>query len=251
MSNTTDKRSVSTDALETLGKIHTRQEYRDAIHLAVEPVEAGENLFPGTHVYIKDGKAFNVGFSQTDALRAVGIVDPFISVKVEQGQRFWLVIYPRMITSLRHVWSHPAFEETESQPIEPLKFVHIPLLDDEQLRDVKELQSETLEEGRQRTQEIKAALHATDKKEKAKASAYEWIEQYASRLGDDISAEELISYGKDYLDCEMNGGWPDYLVKGGTLEGESTCDVFWQKLAIYLDMEIADDFSGNFFSCSC
>lgn len=41
-SNTGDKRSVSTDALETLGTIIDDRAGRDAIHLAVEPVHAGE-----------------------------------------------------------------------------------------------------------------------------------------------------------------------------------------------------------------
>lgn len=33
-----DKRTVATDALETLGMIHLKPEARDAIHLAVDPV---------------------------------------------------------------------------------------------------------------------------------------------------------------------------------------------------------------------
>ena len=53
-----DKRSVSTDALETLGMIHFRQEYRDAIHLAVEPVKAGEKLKRGEHIKLVNGCAY-------------------------------------------------------------------------------------------------------------------------------------------------------------------------------------------------
>lgn len=41
-----DKRSVATDALETLGTIIDDKQKRDAIHLAVEPVVAGER---GSH----------------------------------------------------------------------------------------------------------------------------------------------------------------------------------------------------------
>lgn len=101
-----DNRTVTTDALETLGMVHFKPEFRDAIHLAVEPVEAGEPLRPGEHIYLRDGKAFADG-----AGKWVGIVDPFLPRNVETGQKFWLVVYPRQISSLRHVWTHPAFPE--------------------------------------------------------------------------------------------------------------------------------------------
>ena len=45
-----DKRSVVTDALETLGNIIDDTCKRDAIHLAVEPCIAGEVLSPGDHI---------------------------------------------------------------------------------------------------------------------------------------------------------------------------------------------------------
>lgn len=101
-----DKRAVHTDALATLGTIIETGE-RDAIHLAVEPIIAAENLYPGQHIGIVDGKA------TTKADKKLGIVDPFISGFVPQGQKFWLIVYPRQITSLRHVWSHPDFEVKE------------------------------------------------------------------------------------------------------------------------------------------
>ena len=52
-----DKRSVSTDALETLGTIIGGGQGRDAIHLAVEPIEAAIDLYPGQDVGLVDGKA--------------------------------------------------------------------------------------------------------------------------------------------------------------------------------------------------
>lgn len=95
-----EKRKVHTDALETLGHIIGETEKRDAIHLAVNPTVAKEKLLPGQDVGV-DGTINN----------PVGIVDPFLKTSVNIGERFWLVIYPRQIHSLRHVWTHPSFPE--------------------------------------------------------------------------------------------------------------------------------------------
>ncbi len=98
-----EKRKVSTDALETLGTIIDSNAGRDAIHLAVEPCIAGEQLWAGQHIGIVKGRATK------DAPKKLGIVDPFLTTHVEEGQNFWLIVYPRQITSLRHVWEHPDF----------------------------------------------------------------------------------------------------------------------------------------------
>lgn len=97
-----DNRSVTTDALHTLGTIISESEKRDAIHLAVEPVIAVGTLPPGEDVGFVEG---GVGICENP----VGIVDPFLKRPVKDGERFWLVVYPRQITSLRHVWEHPDF----------------------------------------------------------------------------------------------------------------------------------------------
>lgn len=97
-------RKLTTDALETLGTIIDEKAGRDAIHLAVEPSIAAHELQPGAHVGFREN---GVGICDNP----VGIVDPFLKSPVKQGQRFWLVVYPRQITSLRHVWTHPAFGE--------------------------------------------------------------------------------------------------------------------------------------------
>jgi hypothetical protein len=102
-----DNRSVATDALATLGTIIGPDEKRDAIHLAVEPVIAKVRLQPGMHVGIYNGVA------SPEAQPFLGIVDPFIERAVQPGERFWLIVYPRQITSLRHVWEHPDFPSTE------------------------------------------------------------------------------------------------------------------------------------------
>jgi hypothetical protein len=110
-----DKRSVSTDALETLGTIIDERAGRDAIHVAVEPCKAGEKLYPGQDIGVEDG----IAYASRAAGNCFGIVDPFLKNPVLPGEHFWMLLYPRTITSLRHVWSHPAFEDKE--PVAPDK----------------------------------------------------------------------------------------------------------------------------------
>ena len=86
-----------------LGTLLTPEAKRDAIHVAVAPVVAGENLRPGEHVGVSpDGVA-------SGSRPFVGIVDPFLSVHVKPGERFYLFLYQNTVTSLRHEWTHPAF----------------------------------------------------------------------------------------------------------------------------------------------
>lgn len=94
---------VNTDALETLGSIIDENAGRDAIHVAVEPAMAAQILRPGQHV------GFVGGLADPNSPDPVGIVDPFLRRPVQAGEHFWLLVYPRQVTSLRHVWEHPKF----------------------------------------------------------------------------------------------------------------------------------------------
>jgi len=103
----TDKRTVHTDALDILGRVITDEDQigRDAIHLAVEPVVAGQTLHAGMEV----GRRADGTFGYSNITKTLGIVDPFIRDIIQIGEKFLLVIYPRQITTLRHVWEHPEF----------------------------------------------------------------------------------------------------------------------------------------------
>lgn len=91
---------------------------RDAIHIAVAPVMAAERLRPGQHVgLVRVGDPERVGPCD----RNIGIVDPFLAEEVEAGQRFWLFLYPGTVTSLRHIWTHPAFATVAATVKEKLK----------------------------------------------------------------------------------------------------------------------------------
>jgi hypothetical protein len=89
---------------------------RDAVHVAIIPLIAGERLYPG--------QLFRLAYSQpTIALRgssnSVGVVDPFLradDVAIEKGVQFWGLLFPGTVTGMRHHWQHPAFD-TPSEPM--------------------------------------------------------------------------------------------------------------------------------------
>lgn len=92
------------DPITSIGRILGGQEMRDAIHVAIAPMEAAVELSPGQHVGI-DGHG---RISATEP--HIGIVDPFLRRPVETGERCWVMLYPNTIRSIRHQWVHPAFE---------------------------------------------------------------------------------------------------------------------------------------------
>lgn len=89
------------DAMETLGTTFEGDAGRDAVHVAVVPAVAKTQLYPGTRVDRDGGRDGPF----------VGIVDPFLPIPVHPGAQFWILLFPRTITSLRHVWSHPEFDD--------------------------------------------------------------------------------------------------------------------------------------------
>lgn len=221
-----DVRSVSTDATHTLGTIIFSDSKRDAIHCAVEPVCvepvcAAHTLRPGEHVGFIRGK--DVGICPNP----VGIVDPFLKTSVQAGQWFWLIVYPRQITSLRHVWEHPAFPPSETTTMDQMESVSA--------FDMKE-----------------PAIRKTPKAEepdyfqliadRAKESEG-WIRNYANALR--VDYDELLERADSYI----NDG--DYWCEGGRFEGEYLDDEFWPHYENVTGKKVPENKRGNFFTCSC
>ena len=77
---------------------------RDAIHVAIAPVVAQTELAPGKHI----------GADGSERKPHVGIVDPYLKTAVQQGDTFYLFLYPGTVTSLRHEWTHPQFKAVSS-----------------------------------------------------------------------------------------------------------------------------------------
>jgi hypothetical protein len=97
-----------------LGRIIEGPQQRDAVHVAVVPVTAGEDLEPGMRVgQFPDCEEFG---ELEEAQNHVGIVDPFLHQGPKKGERFWLFLFPNTVTSLKHFWTHPAFEDEGQTP---------------------------------------------------------------------------------------------------------------------------------------
>ena len=235
-----DKRSVHTDALETLGMIHDREEHRDAIHLGVEPVEAGEHINPSEDIGIgPDGKAYcAVDSNVYSNIKALGIADPFITRSINPGEKFWLVVYPRKITSLRHVWTHNDFDSESTETVNVSDLSSEELMNEIQRRLAENSTVQTVQEP---TQEVAEA--------NKKSKAWAWIHDYADGLGLDV--DELMDYADNWIDAERRGSWGEYLCKGGDLEGERVSDEFWDHYDIVRDESTSSKERGSFFTCSC
>ncbi len=96
-----------------VGKLISDDEQRrDCIHVAICPVIAGEEIYPGDHVgFLNGSRDVVIGENHIDVV-LIGIVDPYLKRPVNRGDRFWLFLYPGTVTSIRHLWTHPAFNKS-------------------------------------------------------------------------------------------------------------------------------------------
>lgn len=96
---------------ELIGTTHNTNHPKDAIHIAVAQVGAGELMKPGDHIGFKNNTSTAYKFE----VNTIGIVDPFLKKEVSKGQLFYMFLYPNSIHSLEHNWMHPAFASSEDK----------------------------------------------------------------------------------------------------------------------------------------
>lgn len=93
---------------------------RDAVHFALYPAVAGMSIWPGDAVvFTPDGAALRYEEKQITTIKPLGIADPFCTRRINEGERFWVFLYPNTITSLRHAWTHPAFPDEPPALVAP------------------------------------------------------------------------------------------------------------------------------------
>ncbi len=96
---------------DVLGRLADPKADRDAVHVAIIPVTCSHaKVHPGEPLKVSFGAVDKAGDGEWD-----GIVDPFLTAPVMPGERFYMVLKPGSITSLRHDWEHPAFKSSEEE----------------------------------------------------------------------------------------------------------------------------------------
>lgn len=86
---------------------------RDAIHVAVVPLIAGEMLYRGCPFKLSFGTTGSA--IECNLENSIGVVSPYLEdYTVVKGKRFWGLLKPGSVTGMRHQWSHPAFEESST-----------------------------------------------------------------------------------------------------------------------------------------
>lgn len=202
-----------------VGKLVEGDAERDAIHIAVAPSLAGEKLYPGQHVGPNtDGRFYSTG------VKSIGIVDPFLTGVVFPEQCFYVFLYPGTITSLRHMWTHPAYQGESGVVVQPL------------LTNAVETLAEALD----------AALSPSIRKKgkpDPKQAARDFMEDFAYTHGMS-SAESALAYGRRYLE---EG---DYM-NVGEMESWYVDDDYWEAYEVLTGEKVDPDRRGSFFSCSC
>lgn len=210
------KHKVATDALETLGMLIPENSGRDAIHLAVEPAVCGPFMMPpGARALIEGGVVVPAFGDRV----ATGIVDPFLKSPVKMGDRFWFVVLPRTITSLRHVWSHPAFPEA------PAEQYHADDKDDHYLP---------------------AFTDADAKNRMSRAALKDALAANEDLHG--VTVDEMIEAAKNFL---KHGEFYYGPANNKFTGGESLPAGFWDHYENITGERVAEDARDDFFTCSC
>lgn len=92
-----------------LGQTPSELAQRDAIHVAVVPCVAAHELRPADRVGLYRNLACTE--AQVSDITIIGVVDPYLTRNIRQGERFWLFLLPNTVTGMRHHWSHPLFPD--------------------------------------------------------------------------------------------------------------------------------------------
>ncbi len=206
-----------------LGHLITTPQNRDAIHVAVAPVEAAETLYPGQHVGLIAGSSTLV--TGTIKVPHLGIIDPYLTTKVMKGDRCWMFLYPQTVTGLRHDWTHPAFSptvtppKTEKVPAAPQPKKPVPV------------------ESKRKPASITPVTDTL-----AAEAAERWLRSFADGVA--IDYDDLMSAAESWLYHSS------YYSEGCRLSGTVVPSEFWDHYQTVTGVKVPHEKQESFFTCS-
>lgn len=105
------------DPIKSIGQLLKGHEQKDAVHMAIVPVIAGEYIAPGSKVALVIDTTDQVENAEcaVRTVKPIGVLDPFLEQGANKGDRCWLFLYPGTVTGMRHEWRHPAFKDTTQE----------------------------------------------------------------------------------------------------------------------------------------
>jgi hypothetical protein len=232
-------------AVETLGTILEHDQGRDAIHVAVVACTSTERLHPGQHVTVTESDGSHVASAAASLHN--GIVDPFLDqAAVWPGNRFWVLLYPRTITSLRHLWTHPDFrDEADVIRSELSELVEA---------KAREMFPQMLSEAQ--------AKEKAEKEAQAALPAYQKIQDFLNGSDVPLTVEDFVNAGTgpdwDYREPNSDNwdtyGWSnggEYLtILGRDAYGEIPPEM-WDAVEDLSGKRVPPERRATYFSCSC
>lgn len=105
---------MSDKYLPNLGGTPDINAQRDAVHIAVVPLRVGRSkwgLHAGCRVKFVPGRTDSImEVRDDDDPDCIGVIDPYLTKRVEEDEWCWVFLLPNTISYLRHAWEHPAFD---------------------------------------------------------------------------------------------------------------------------------------------
>lgn len=207
---------------DQLGKLITKETFRDAIHIAIAPVTAATKLHAGQHVGLLSGG----GVGPCD--NPIGIIDPFLTEPVYPEQQCYILLYPNTITGMRHQWEHPSFDVKENAAPE------------NQAIEAKLAISYT-----------EVVTHPTLEQ------STRWLQSFADQL--DIKYTTLVEAAREYIrTSDPDDGWGQcYIFQG--IDTPDECYTYREEMWKHLKYVLEDDgtkvpdsvMDSSIFSCAC
>jgi uncharacterized protein (TIGR02996 family) len=228
-----------------------KEAVRDAVHVAVLPVIAGEDLKGHCSLRLgADGKAYSTVTGQG----LIGIVDPFLShwgeITIKKGERFWMFMLPNSVTNLRHTWTHSEFATKPPAVLvsEEESFLAA-LKKDPYDETTRKVYSDWLDE-RGRTEEAMEQRAWTKEKQdniSSIAKAKEYLENFAEECG--LSYNKLMEAAQDHLSY---GSY--HTLSFDTPDIAYDMTEFWKAYTLVTGIKPNNDddsYNGHFIACSC